>query len=101
MKLQLKIWFLGEKNYIPESIEETFMTREGIRLSPQVNDTLSNLFLDTDRDLKYGINKKFLRKLFAKVNCLKTKEERAEFYKDSVYNKKVNFCNERKRIIFS
>jgi len=90
VKLQLKIWFLGEKNYIPDSIEETFMTREGIRISHTTNDTLSNLFVDTDRELKYGINKKFLRKLYAKVNCLKTKEDRAEFYDDSVYTQKLN-----------
>ena len=89
VKLRLKIWFLGEKDYLPESIEETFMSGEGIKLKHETIDSLSDLFVETDRELRYGINKKFLRKLYTKVNCLKTKEDRAEFYSDSVYQRKV------------
>lgn len=90
VKLQLKIWFLGEKHYIPESIEETFMSGEGIKLREETANKLSYLFVETDRELKYGINKKFLRRLYTKLNILKTKEERQDFYNDTLYSKKLN-----------
>ena len=89
VKLQLKIWLLGEKEYIPESIEETFMSGEGINLKQGTIDSLSDLFVETDRELKYGINRKFLRKLYSKLNCFKSKEEKAEFYNDSLYFRKA------------
>ena len=66
------------------------MSGEGIRLSHNTNDALSNLFVETDRHLKYGVNKKFLAKLYTKLNCFSTKEERKDFYRDSVYSNKVS-----------
>lgn len=69
------------------------MMGEGIRLSHDTVDFLSELFVETDRELKYGINRKFLRKLYTKLDVLKSKEDRQEFYRDTVYSVKVDMRN--------
>ncbi len=100
LKLRLRIWFLREEEFLPDSIKETFMFGEGISLKKDVMDSLASLFVETDRELKYGINKQFLRNLFSKINCLKTKEEVKAFYDDSIYQREVrkNIVDLLKRI---
>lgn len=65
------------------------MTGEGIKLKETTINTLSDIFVETDRELKFGITKKLLRKLYSKLNVLRSKEDRQEFYNDSIYSKKV------------
>ena len=50
---------------------------------------LSQKFLKADKELQFGINRKFLVSLFSKIGHFKKKEQIREFYFNTVYGKKV------------
>ena len=87
--MKLRRWFLGEETIMPESIKETFIAEESIRLKPETISILSELFTATDKEFAYGINKKLLKKVYTYANSLQTEKDKMDFYNEGPYRRKV------------
>ena len=88
-RLKLRRWILGEERFMPDSIKETFIAEEGFKLKPETMNVLSELFTKTDREFAYGVDKKFLKKVYVKAGCLETKKDKEDFYNEGPYRRKV------------
>ncbi len=91
LKRKFRRWFLGEDNFIPDSLKETMYYDEEIKLSIETVNVISNLFLPTDKSLHYGMTKRFLVKIYIGAGLLTEKKERQEFYLKGSYRRKVLF----------
>jgi hypothetical protein len=89
IRLKLRRWILGEERWIPDSITETWIAEEGFRLKPETITVLSELFTKTDKEFSYGVDRKFLKKIYVKAGCLETKKEKEDFYNEGPYRRKV------------
>jgi hypothetical protein len=89
IKTKLRRWFLNEDNYIPDSIKEALYYTEDVKLSLETINALSEFFLQVDRDLHYGMTKRFLYQVYSKAGCFETEKDKHEFYGHSTYRKKV------------
>lgn len=89
LKKKFRRWFLGEDNYIPDSLKETMYYDEEVKLKIETVNMISELFVTTDKALHYGMTKRFLVKSYFKMGMLAEKKERVEFYNRSSYRRKV------------
>ena len=108
LKQKLKRWIFGEKNYIgPTIIEQRIgdvyflffsLLKKGminyksqIKLQEITKDLLSEFFEKHDNLFKFGINRKYLLKVYKKLGFFKNKEEKDIFMNNSGYRKKVQY----------
>jgi hypothetical protein len=87
--MKLRRWFLGEDNELPESITEILYIKDKLSLKYETTVVLSELFVQTDNELTFGVNRKFMAKLYSKMGVFENKKEKEEFYFESPYRRKV------------
>jgi len=88
---KLRRWFLGEERFVPDSIKETLLEEEGIKLKPETITILSELFAKTDKEFAYGVTRKFLKKVFSKVGYFQNEKDKENFYNEGPYRRRVYF----------
>ena len=90
LKFKLRRWFLGEDNYLPDSLRETLFYKEDVNLEVETIAILTVAFMSADKDLYFGVTKKLIGKIYKKLGCFEKVDEKRSFYFDGPYRRKVS-----------
>jgi hypothetical protein len=86
----MRRWVLGEQNLPPQSILEQNMDKARALYSPQDFSKLSQLFLDLDRKLSFGVGCKFLLRVYKSMGIQLDEKTKKDILVKSGYFRKLN-----------
>ena len=88
MRRKFRRHVLGEINYMPESLRQCENPMTSLQASTV--QTLSKVFLDCDRSLKFGVVRMHLINAYKRLGVLVEEKEIERFKRESGYGRKVS-----------